>query len=337
MRVLYGIQCTGNGHITRSIDFVNELRKYVRVDVVTSGADSDVKLPFSVKYKLNGLSYYFGKNGSFDLLKTLFGNNVFRFVREINAIPVHYYDLVVSDFEPISAWAAKKHWVYCVALSNQAALVHSKVKKPKVFSPISKLIIDFFCPSDKQYGLFYQKYSEDLYFPPIRSEVLSLQPTFGDYYVVYLPFYGEEKIVSFLKQFPNEKWKVFSKHAKKKTKIGTIEVMPISQKAFLKSLEGCKGVICSAGFGTTSEALYLKKKLLVVPMKNQYEQLCNAYALSQNGVLSIKNLKKKNKEDILDWLSSNEIPNINFVDEKQKVVKRILTDYIKHFEGEKGV
>lgn len=337
MRVLYGIQCTGNGHITRSIDFVNELRKYVRVDVVTSGSHSEVQLPFNVKYKLNGLSYYFGKNGSFDLIKTLRGNNFFRFLSEINSIPVHYYDLVVSDFEPITAWAAKKHWVYCVALSNQAALANASVKKPKVFSPISKLIIDYFCPSDKQYGLFYQKYSNELFFPPIRDKVLNLKPTVGDYYIVYLPFYGEEKIVSFLKQFPNEKWRVFSKHSKVNSKIGNITIMPITDSVFLKSLENCKGVMCSAGFGTTSEALYLKKKLLVVPMKNQYEQLCNAFTLQENGVPIIKNLKMKHTAKVEKWLNNEDLPKICFKDEKEKVVKCILTDYIKHIEGKQNL
>jgi len=48
VRVLYGIQCTGNGHITRSINIINELRKHVTVDVVTSGSHSEVPIPFTV-------------------------------------------------------------------------------------------------------------------------------------------------------------------------------------------------------------------------------------------------------------------------------------------------
>ncbi len=59
----------------------------------------------------------------------------------------------------------------------------------------------------------------------------------------------------------------------------------------------CRGVLCGAGFETPSEALYLKKKLLVIPMKNQYEQQCNAMALKEIGVpviydFNIKSIKK---------------------------------------------
>ncbi len=332
MRVLYGIQCTGNGHITRSIDFVNELRKYVEVDVVTSGSHSELQLPFTVKYQLKGLCYYFGKNGSFDLLKTLFYNNVLRFLKEIESIPVHSYDMVVSDFEPISAWAAKKNWVYCVALSNQAALSSPLLKKPKIFSPISKLIINSFCPSDKQYGLFYKKYSNQVFFPPIREKVQQLSPTRGNYYVVYLPSFGENKIVKFLNNFPNTKWLVFSKHSAKEYTVGQISVLPISDAAFLKALENCNGVFCSAGFGTTSEALYLKKKLLVLPMKGQYEQQCNAFTLQENGVPAIKSLKKKHVKAVRNWLQTEEYPYFGFTDERNRIVKRILTDFVRHFD-----
>jgi hypothetical protein len=43
------------------------------------------------------------------------------------------------------------------------------------------------------------------------------------------------------------------------------------------------GVLCGAGFETPAEAIYLRKKLLVVPMKNQYEQQCNGIAVEENG------------------------------------------------------
>ncbi len=44
-----------------------------------------------------------------------------------------------------------------------------------------------------------------------------------------------------------------------------MEIYPINADAFLKSMASSAGVLCNAGFGTTSEALFLKKKLLVIP------------------------------------------------------------------------
>lgn len=59
--------------------------------------------------------------------------------------------------------------------------------------------------------------------------------------------------------------------------------MPIQGEKFLKSISSAKGVFCNAGFGTASEALFLKKKLLVVPMKKQLEQFYNAAMLKSMG------------------------------------------------------
>lgn len=328
MRILYGIQCTGNGHITRSIDLINELRKYVRVDVLTSGAHSEITLPFEVKYKKRGLAYYFGKNGSFDLTRTFRENNLLRFRRELDEVPTHMYDMVISDFEPITAWSAKRNWVYSVAVSNQAGLQHPSVPKPNIVSPFSKLLINNFCPTTRRYGLSYKKLGEGLYYPPIRKSIKSLNPTSGDYYVVYLPFYDHKKIAKHLNRFANEKWVVFSKHIKEMQTIGNVQVMPINEESFLSSIEKCRGVLCSAGFGTTSEALFLRKKLIVIPMKNQYEQQCNAFLLNSMGVPNIKSLKKKHYDKLADWLQEDSVPTVDLKDETEFLVKKMLEDYV---------
>ena len=328
MKVLYGIQCTGNGHITRSIDMINELRKYVHVDVLTSGSHSEVKLPFDVKFKQKGLSYFFGKNGSIDVLRTIRDNNPLRFLQEIKEVPTHLYDMVISDFEPVTAWSAKRNWVYSVALSNQAALLDADVPKPNIISPISQLIINNFCPANKHYGLFYQKLNSKLYYPPVRDVIKKLKPTDGSHYVVYLPFYSTEKIVRHLQIFEGAQWLVFSKHATQSYSNGNVHVQPIDEHKFILALENCKGVMCSAGFGTTSEALFLRKKLLVIPMKNQYEQQCNAHNLGLLGVPVICSLKKKFHSVIADWIASEEKPLVEIKDENNKLVRTILEDYV---------
>lgn len=334
MKILYGIQCTGNGHITRSIDLISELKKHVEVDVLTSGRHSEVKLPFPIKYPMKGLSYFFGKNGGFDVMRTLTGNNILHFLREISRVPAKEYNLIISDFEPVSAWSARKSMVYSVALSNQASLTYREVPKPASPHILSRWFLRSFCPSTKKYGLFYRKYNQSLFYPPIRQEIKDLKANTRkmDFYVVYLPFYGDERIINTLSSFPDTRWKVFSKHAQNRQSLGHIEILPIAQQEFLESIRDCTGVICSAGFGTTSEALYLGKKLLVIPMKNQYEQLCNAHALSQYGVPSIKSLNTDTLDKIDSWINSSVIPEIEFEDENRKIVHKILTDYIQHFE-----
>ena len=60
MRILYGIQGTGNGHITRAIEIIPQLHQQGIVDVLVSGYQSEIPLPFPVKYKMNGMSFIFG-------------------------------------------------------------------------------------------------------------------------------------------------------------------------------------------------------------------------------------------------------------------------------------
>ena len=196
MRILYGIQCTGNGHIKRSVALIKELRKHVRVDVLTSGAGAEGDLPIDVTYRMQGLCYFFGKNGSFDFWKTITKNSLARFFKEIKTIPLYKYDMVISDFEPITAWAAKRNWVYSAGVSNQATLLKKNYPKPPMISPFSKFILKNFCPVDISYSLSYQKMGNGYFRPPVSEEIKALYPYDGGYYVVYLPFYGKEKIVT---------------------------------------------------------------------------------------------------------------------------------------------
>jgi hypothetical protein len=63
------------------------------------------------------------------------------------------------------------------------------------------------------------------------------------------------------------------------------------------------GVVTSAGFETCAEAMYLGKKLLVIPIRNQYEQACNAAALEQLGVHVIWNIGPDFSSRINQWLT----------------------------------
>lgn len=57
-RVLYAIQSTGNGHLNRALSLVPELKERADVDVLISGEQGDINLPFEVKYRFKGLTYF---------------------------------------------------------------------------------------------------------------------------------------------------------------------------------------------------------------------------------------------------------------------------------------
>jgi uncharacterized protein (TIGR00661 family) len=87
------------------------------------------------------------------------------------------------------------------------------------------------------------------------------------------------------------------------------------------------GVLCGGGFETPAEALFLKKKLMVIPMKNQYEQQLNAELLREIGVPVIKSLKPKHNDKILDWLQNGNVIKVNYPDNTQKILDLLFDEY----------
>ena len=132
MKVLYAIQGTGNGHICRAREIIPILKKKAEVDILISGIQSDVGLPYTIKYKFKGLSFIFGKKGGIDLLKTYQKSSLKTLYKEIQSLLVEKYDLVISDFEPVSAWACKIKNKTCIGLSHQSAVIFHA---PSTFFP----------------------------------------------------------------------------------------------------------------------------------------------------------------------------------------------------------
>ena len=64
MKILYAIQGTGNGHISRSKEVLKYLVKEADVDILVSERQHEVNLGFKIKYQLEGLGFVFGKNVS---------------------------------------------------------------------------------------------------------------------------------------------------------------------------------------------------------------------------------------------------------------------------------
>ena len=61
MKILYAIQGTGNGHLSRARDIIPLLQKKGDLDILVSGIQADVELPYEIKYRFKGLSFIFGK------------------------------------------------------------------------------------------------------------------------------------------------------------------------------------------------------------------------------------------------------------------------------------
>ena len=326
MRILYAIQGTGNGHLTRALDIVPLLQaRCEQLDILVSGPPADLTLPFDIKYKAGGMGFIFGKKGGINFVKTFSQFNSMNFLREIRQLPVEEYDLVISDFEPVSSWACRLREVPCVALSHQSAVLHPAAPRPRQEDYPGRAVVRHYAPSTAQYGFHFQAYAPGISTPVIRRQVRELTPTDDGHYTVYLPAYEEGIIVERLRYLSrNTRWEVFSKHSVRAAEYDNVRVRPVSSAAFLDSLARSRGVLCGAGFETPAEALYLGKKLLVVPMKQQYEQQCNAAALAQMGVPVVKRLNDKYLDALDNWLQLGQPVPVNYPDCTAEIIDQLL-------------
>jgi uncharacterized protein (TIGR00661 family) len=324
VKLLYAIQGTGNGHIARAREIIPFLQKQHEVDILISGTQSDIDLPFAVTYRFKGLSFVFGKKGGVDIYKTYKKGNLRELFREVNALDVQQYDLVLNDFEPVSAWACRLNHTACISVSHQAAVLNKNAPQPKRTDYFGKAVLKKYAPTTSQYGFHFQAYDKNIFTPVIRKEIRDCMIENQGHYTVYLPAYDDERILSVLKECGSTSWEVFSKHNKKTIREKNIVIRPIENDAFIKSMASAEGVLCGAGFETPAEALYLGKKLMVIPMKTQFEQQCNAAALKKMGVPVIKSLKKKNIDKIRTWLQSAQSIPVDYPDNTESILKDII-------------
>jgi uncharacterized protein (TIGR00661 family) len=326
MRILYAIQGTGNGHLSRARDIIPLLQKDNDVDILISGTQADVELPFYVKYNFKGLGFIFGEKGGVDIKKTYKKNNLRSFFFEIDTLPVEYYDLVINDFEPVSAWACNLKNIKCISLSHQSAVLNKNAPQPKDLDILGKAILQNYAPTTSQYGFHFKAYDSNIFTPVIRRQVRDQPIENKGHYTVYLPAYDDKRIIKVLKECKNVRWQVFSKHNKKVISEKNILIQPINNESFVQSFASSKGVLCGAGFETPAEALFMKKKLMVIPMKGQYEQVCNAASLKEMGVPVLKSLNLKHIEKLKEWIESEELIHVDYPDVTEEIVNKVLTE-----------
>ncbi len=329
MKILYAIQGTGNGHLSRARDIIPRLQKKGEVDLLVSGCKADIPLPFKVKYCFNGLSFVFGKKGGIDYFETFKKNNLKKLFREIKQLPVDDYDIIINDFEPVSAWACYLKNRHCIGLSHQIGVINKNAPHPSKRDFIGNSVLKYYAPVTRKYGFHFLPYDKNIFTPVIREEVRNLIVTNNGHYTVYLPAYGDKEIIKMLSCFPEIEWQVFSKHSNENYITDNIQVFQIQNDQFLKSIASSEGVLCGAGFETPAEVLYLQKKLMVIPMKGQYEQQCNATALKALGVTVLKSLKIKHMDKMRDWLQEQSLIVIALPDETEAVLNIILKNWDK--------
>ncbi len=323
MKILYAIQGTGNGHISRARDFIPALQKKADIDILISGIQFDVSLPQEIKYKFKGASFIFGKHGGVDYLETLKHLSPLKFINDIRKLDLRPYDFILNDFEPVSAWAGKFKKKQVIALSHQSAFLSPHTPRPDFKDSFAEGLFRKYAPSNKQIAFHFEEYDNFINTPIIRRDIRDLVSTNNGHYTVYLPAYHDKLLLKLLSSIQHVNWQIFSKREKEAYTIGNVSVLPIDNDKYNKSVASSTGLLTGGGFEAPAEALFLGKKVLVVPMNGQYEQACNAEALRRMGVPVLKTIDEQSIGFIKEWTENNNVVKVNFPDNLDSVIEKL--------------
>ncbi|UEG49289.1 glycosyl transferase [Ferruginibacter lapsinanis] len=308
MKIFYAVQATGNGHIARAIELMPYLQQYGEVDIFLSGSNSSLdtsqKLP--VKYRSKGVSLFYSNKGGLDYWKMLKHFSPLKVFKEAKDLPVEKYDIVINDFESITSHACRMKNIPSVNFGHQASFMSDKVPRPKKKNFAGELILKKYAPARSYIGLHFEQYDDFILSPVIKNKILSARPADKGHVTVYLPHYSDLQLAKKLKNLKDIEFEVFSKRVKQKEVNKNITFLPIDNNGFNESMIHSKGIITGAGFETPAEALYLGKKLMVLPIKGQYEQLCNAEALKNFNVPVLEEMDALFSNSVKQWLDSEQ-------------------------------
>lgn len=311
MKIFYAIQATGNGHISRAVQLYPYLQKFGTVDFFMSGNNASLEVDLPVKYKSKGCSLHYSKCGGLDYWDIAKNIEPIQMYKDAKSLPLKEYDVVINDFDSITSLACKLQKVHSVQFGHQASFISKLTPRPERKSILGETIFKHYAPSPKHIGLHFESYDSFILPPIIKDEILQATPKDFKHITVYLPSFDKECLEKAFHKLPEQEFHWFLKEVKFKYKSRNITYYPVNQEDFNKSMINCHGIITGGGFETPAEALYLKKKVLSIPILNHYEQECNAAALKQLGVSVIYEVGKEFELIIENWLNSGvKVPTI---------------------------
>src|SRR6185369_16699819 len=184
-------------------------------------------------------------------------------------------------------------------------------------------------------GLHFQQYDDFILPPIIKKEINRAQPADKDFFAVYLPSYCEHIMEKYFRPLATFRFHIFSWQTKNIKQSGNITFIPVDKVLFNEALINCSGIITGAGFETPAEALKLEKKLMVIPIRGQYEQQCNAAALEQMGIKKLDKLDDDFTDHFKEWARSRPI-KINYGHSTEDIIGKLMKLSIAHINENKN-
>lgn len=319
-KIIYALSGQGFGHSSRS----HVIGQYLLdsghdVMFAASGQGYQYLLQYFPERtrEISGFHFVY-RNGALDGLKTVIENAIKlpRIFRKNYTIFKQLFasfvpELVITDFEPFSAWWALLNGVPYISVDHQHMLTMCRFPPPPntflVRLP-AWLITKCYYAGAKQYVIlnFFKtalSNKKAILLPPvIRKAACLMEPESGQHIIFYSTDCSYfETLPEILNQFPAQSFKIYGLN--KAFEHGNCEFIKTSTETFIRDLASSKAVIATAGFSLISECLFFGKKMLLLPLRTQYEQMVNAFYIETLGAgMSAERLDHDVIETFLNWL-----------------------------------
>jgi uncharacterized protein (TIGR00661 family) len=299
------------------------LQKHGEVDFFLSGSNAQLQTPLPIKYKSNGISLHYKNTGGMDygkISKSL-GFNIYK---EAKALPIENYDVIINDFEFITSLACTLKKKKSIQFGHQASFQSKLTPRASNFNPLGNWVLNKFVKSTDYLGLHFESYDKNIYNPIIKDEIINAFPIDNGHITVYLPQYSIAFLSPYLLTQSKFNFEVFTKEVTQVTEYKNLTLLPIDNKTFTNSLIQCHGIITAGGFETPAEALYLKKKLLSIPILNHFEQECNGAAMQKLGVTVIKKIDKNFNQVFTEWVQAENKTQFTLTHSTEEIVNLLM-------------
>jgi uncharacterized protein (TIGR00661 family) len=209
-------------------------------------------------------------------------------------------DLVVTDYEPVSAQYAYAHNAPLVTIDQQSKYLkgdfpqdlngcgfRDEVERLRMFFPKAdhRIACSFFDVA----ACAHAAQDVTIHAPVLREEIIALQrePSVRPSYILYLTAQMETAqsladLFDVLSRGTEADFHVFGRNVPAGEKQSNISCHGHAQQGFLRALESCHGIISTAGHGLLSEAMYLGIPVYAMPL-SLYEQQMNAKVINDHG------------------------------------------------------
>ena len=294
-KILYAVAKEGMGHAIRSKTIIEELLKKHKIKIVSSGRPFHyLRRYFRDTHKISDFDLVY-TNNSVNYLLTFLSNLIrlpFMLIYNLKLVMLvsnFKPDIIITDFEPFSNYIAYLFRIPLISIDNQHIITKCKIDVPKKFMKdylISYFIVNLIVNNAKKYfitSFFFPGVKEknvSLFPPVIGRSILKAKPRKGEHVLVYQTSKSYKRLFKVLKKV-NGKFIIYGFDKESVDK--NLVFRKFNNGLFYKDLAESKAVIANCGFTLISEAIYLKKPILSIPIRHQFEQIFNAIYLGKLG------------------------------------------------------